>query len=343
QAEARMQTAVDTEHELRAQLAESSTRGKQKSSDADAARAAATGKQVAALTADLEAERRVVADLRSANAKREQRWENERSAQAERITEQLAALTVRLETEQRLTADLRRREHELEARIASEKATNADLRQDMQHAQERGHGGNQDLQSVRESLAHARAEVQSLRDELEAARVRVETALGERADSERLLQESETRLKRAVRERDELAARVEGGPHHESAKAASGSDTSKSLPAGTPLHVLPAPAAKAGHHKNKPVAKLKNEDAWVAVRLAPRYGFSEPIAVQINGTASQLCDLSIGGCQVLSQTALKPNQTVKVTIPGMPKAIACSGKIVWAKLEAPALGKPAGY
>ena len=81
------------------------------------------------------------------------------------------------------------------------------------------------------------------------------------------------------------------------------------------------------------MAKLKDADAWVAVRLAPRYGFSEPIAVQVNGTASQLCDLSIGGCQVLSQTALKPNQTVKVTIPGTPKAISCSGKIVWAKLE----------
>ena len=78
----------------------------------------------------------------------------------------------------------------------------------MQHAQERGQAGNQDAQSVREALAHARAEVQSLRDELEAARSRVETALGERADTERLLQESESRLKRAVSERDELAAEV---------------------------------------------------------------------------------------------------------------------------------------
>jgi hypothetical protein len=27
----------------------------------------------------------------------------------------------------------------------------------------------------------------------------------------------------------------------------------------------------------------------------------------------------------------------------LPKPISCSGKIVWAKLEAPALGRPAGY
>jgi hypothetical protein len=77
--------------------------------------------------------------------------------------------------------------------------------------------------------------------------------------------------------------------------------------------------------------------------MAPRYGFSEPVPVQVNGTASQLCDLSVGGCQVLSQAALKPNQTVKVTLPTLPNPISCSGKIVWAKLEAPALGRPAGY
>jgi hypothetical protein len=40
---------------------------------------------------------------------------------------------------------------------------------------------------------------------------------------------------------------------------------------------------------------------------------------------------------------LKPNQTVKVLLPAEPKPLTCPGKIVWAKLEAPALGRPAGY
>jgi len=314
QTEARMQTAIDTEHALRAQLAEAAANGKQTSQLSDAAAV----KMMAALKADVESQRG-----------------------------QLAAFSAKLETEQRLTTNLRQRESELEARLATEKATNAELRTEMRHVQERGHAGNQDVQSVRDALALARNEVQSLRDELESARARMEKALGERADTERLLQESESRLKRAIRDRDELTARLEGSPHevHEPVKSTSGTTAggAKPVSGSTPPNVVPHSGAKAAGRHGKPVAKLKDDEAWVAVRLSPRYGFSEPVAVQVNGTASQLCDLSVGGCQVLSQTALKPNQTVKVTLPGAPKAISCSGKIVWAKLEAPALGRPAGY
>jgi hypothetical protein len=77
--------------------------------------------------------------------------------------------------------------------------------------------------------------------------------------------------------------------------------------------------------------------------MAKRYGFQDPVTIQVNGAPTQLCDLSVGGCQVLSATALKPNQTIKVLLPAEPKPISCTGKIVWAKLEAPALGRPAGY
>jgi hypothetical protein len=337
---------VDAEHELRAQLSEATTRGKQKAhaSDAEAMRAAAAAKQVAALTADLEAERQAVADLRSARAESEARWEKERAAYTERIADQLATLTGKLEAEQRLTADLRRKESELDGRLSTERATVTELKQDILRAHERGQAGNQDVQGIREALALARSEVQSLRDELETARARVETVLGERADTERLLQEAESRLKRTVRERDEFAARMDGthiDTPHESGKPAA--DSEKPGPHGMPLTVLPHPASKPAHRPSKPVAKLKDDPGWVAVRMAPRYGFSEPVPVQVNGTASQLCDLSVGGCQVLSQAALKPNQTVKVTLPTVPKPISCSGKIVWAKLEAPALGRPAGY
>src|SRR5262249_18130492 len=180
-----------------------------------------------------------------------------------------------------------------------------------------------------------------LRDELEASRTRVETAVEERADVERLLQESETRLKRAERDRDELAARADGPSRASHQPSSSHADGSKAS-AAPPLNA-PAPAPKASHKPGKPVAKLKDDPGWVSVRMAPRYGFSEPIVVQINGTPGQLTDLSVGGCQVLSPNALKPNQTVKVTLPTSPRPLNCGGKIVWAKLEAPALGRPAGY
>src|SRR5262249_40578882 len=172
-----------------------------------------------------------------------------------------------------------RRESDLEARLSAEQMAAAELRQNIQHAQDRGQASNQDIQGVREALALARSEVQGLRDELEKARGRVETALGERADLERLLQESETRLKRAVRDREELEARFQGGQPsaaHHSAKSAS--ETTKTSAGAPPLNVLPAPAAKPPHKPGKPVAKLNDDPNWVAVRMSPRYSFSEPIS-----------------------------------------------------------------
>src|SRR5439155_20360863 len=138
------------------------------------------------------------------------------------------------------------------------------------------------------------------------------------------------------------------GPHpdHEGTEVAQpDGDSAKTIRTATPLTVIPAPAYKTPHRQHaKAAAKPKEpEGGWVAVRMATRYSFSGPMAVQVNGTPSQLCDLSVGGCQVLSLTALKPNQTVKVLLPAEPKPISCTGKIVWAKLEAPALGRPAGY
>jgi hypothetical protein len=63
----------------------------------------------------------------------------------------------------------------------------------------------------------------------------------------------------------------------------------------------------------------------------------------VNGTAGQLLDLSVGGCQVQSMMPLKPNQAVKMLMSAEPKPINCNGKIVWAKLEAASPSRPAGY
>lgn len=77
--------------------------------------------------------------------------------------------------------------------------------------------------------------------------------------------------------------------------------------------------------------------------MTTRYAFREHISVQINNSPGFLVDLSIAGCQLLSPTALKPNQPVKVHLATEPKPLTCSGKIVWATLEPPALGRPARY
>jgi chromosome segregation ATPase len=370
QADARMQAAIETEHALRAQLADTAKERKHaaQAPGAEVAQLAAANRQLATLTVDLEAERRLLADLKSQHADSEKRWQSEQSARADRTAEQLATVNAKLDAEQHASADLKRKHAELETRIAAEQRASADLkrrhaeletridaertasaelRQEIVRVEERSHAGGQDVQAVRDALAHARSEVQTLRDELEAARTRVETLVGERADAERSWGEAESRLKHAARERDELAAKLAASRTHEVATKAARADdiASTTIPTATPLMVLPAPAYRTpGRQPGKAPARSKQADTgWVAVRMAPRYSFPGPMAVQVNGTPSQLCDLSVGGCQVLSLTAVKPNQTVKVLLPAQSKPITCTGKIVWAKLEAPALGRPAGY
>ena len=50
----------------------------------------------------------------------------------------------------------------------------------------------------------------------------------------------------------------------------------------------------------------------------------------------------IGGCQLLSPTALKPNQMVRIVLPDTPP-LTCAGKVVWTRLEPMGMGQPLGY
>jgi hypothetical protein len=94
-----------------------------------------------------------------------------------------------------------------------------------------------------------------------------------------------------------------------------------------------------------PVAPSHDDAAssvWAPVRLAERFRFPEPLAVPINGDSGLLCDLSILGCQVVSGSALKPNQKVKVVLP-TEVPLTCTGKVMWARLEPSPKGRGFGY
>ena len=89
--------------------------------------------------------------------------------------------------------------------------------------------------------------------------------------------------------------------------------------------------------------QLEPEGGWESIRLYPRHAFAQDLEVQVNGSAGRLFDLSIGGCQILSPSPLKPNQVVKVSLPNGKTVIACTGKVVWARLEPARAGRPLGY
>ena len=85
-----------------------------------------------------------------------------------------------------------------------------------------------------------------------------------------------------------------------------------------------------------------SDEVWQELRLTSRHYFKESIPVQINGDTGTLFDLSISGCQLLSPSALKPNQAIKIQLPGQP-VIHCAGKVVWTRLEAAASAQLLSY
>ena len=57
--------------------------------------------------------------------------------------------------------------------------------------------------------------------------------------------------------------------------------------------------------------------------------------MSVDGTTSRLIDLSTVGAQVMSPVILKPNQRIRVSLPGTPRPIRISAAVAWAFFEMP--------
>ena len=89
------------------------------------------------------------------------------------------------------------------------------------------------------------------------------------------------------------------------------------LPAGAPAGV------------RTPVPELDP----TGTRRAPRYRIREGIDARVDGSAVTLVDLSALGAEVVSPTALRPNQRVQVTFADSEGPVTCRAVIVWASFE----------
>lgn len=81
---------------------------------------------------------------------------------------------------------------------------------------------------------------------------------------------------------------------------------------------------------------------WKGTRRAPRFKMSDGIEVMIDGNPAALMDLSTIGAMVVSPTTLKPNQRIRMSLPGEPRPIRFSAGVAWAAFEMPK-GKPAPH
>jgi hypothetical protein len=114
-------------------------------------------------------------------------------------------------------------------------------------------------------------------------------------------------------------------------------------PAGTsaasPAAVVaePAPAVVAS-----PAPPARPLD-WHGTRRAPRVRLRHGVEIQLDGNPARVVDLSAFGAQVISATILRPNQKVRVSIPGDEFVMRFRGSVAWAMFELAGRGNPPHY
>jgi hypothetical protein len=82
---------------------------------------------------------------------------------------------------------------------------------------------------------------------------------------------------------------------------------------------------------------------WHGTRRAPRHRIRDGVEIQLDGNPAQVVDLSQVGAQVISQTILRPNQRVRVSMPNDDFVMRFRGSIAWAKFELPEPSEPPRY
>jgi hypothetical protein len=267
------------------------------------------------MQSQLDAERAAVAELRQALARAEESsaalgHDTSRGQQAD---EDVAYL-------QKSLGEARHALAAVQAELDDVRVTTAEIRQNAEQV-------DQQLASARSSEAQAVADHQRLAAELERERAERNSIAGELQAARKWINElSDAEAEFAL-------------PPSPSQVAAAKGPAAKGPAAKAPA--AKAPAAKASATPPPPVP-VEPEEGWQAVRLANRYVFNTELTVQVNGNPARLYDVSISGCQLLSATALKPNQMVKIVLPDTPPQT-CAGKVVWTRLEPMAMGQPLGY
>jgi hypothetical protein len=84
-----------------------------------------------------------------------------------------------------------------------------------------------------------------------------------------------------------------------------------------------------------PEARPAQQLDWRGTRRAPRYKMAEGTEAQVDGAPAKLVDLSRIGAQVVAQSALKPNQRVRITLLDEAGVLRFNASVAWATFEIP--------
>jgi hypothetical protein len=112
-------------------------------------------------------------------------------------------------------------------------------------------------------------------------------------------------------------------PHTASTTAYAAAQSTSPSSAGTTTATVPTPATTRPPHLD-----------WRGTRRHQRFRLRDGIVAQVEGKDAAVLDLSAGGAHVVSATALRPNQKVRVSLPLEPEA-RLRATVAWASFELP--------
>ncbi len=200
-----------------------------------------------------------------------------------------------------------------------ERASNADLRQALEFADHQLAGARSSETQTLADHVQLAAELDKLHAELDADRARLDALTAERD---------------AVAE--ELAATRKWIDDLHEAEAEFASSPAAAPDSTLALH---RPCTRRRHPKTK----------WTTARHGrpcaspPGMCSAKKSSCRSTATRASCSTCQITGCQLLSPTALKPNHTVKVTLPDGKKPVICTGTVVWTRLEPSGGGQAIRY
>jgi len=96
-----------------------------------------------------------------------------------------------------------------------------------------------------------------------------------------------------------------------------------------------SPRPVAATANTTPMGDGGREPVYSPARQARRLKMREGIEVTLDGSTSELVDMSTIGAQVVSPLALRPNRVVKMTLRGEESSLQCKVRVMWARFEQP--------
>jgi chromosome segregation ATPase len=261
--------------------------------------------------------------------------ENERMANAElrwsleRNESKLSAIDQE-QAEARASHDQEREKLEqVRVELEQERTSKAELQSELNKLQH----ANVDLEARCVELEARSVELQTATSELQAAKTGLQAAKIELLRSVELtdrqgsdLDEMRKRLDALTKERDAVAGELLTAQKWIRELREAEAEFAQMADAGTPTVAEPvAPPPPAA-------TVVDSREGWQPIQLANRYVFKDAVTVEVNGAAAALVDVSVSGCQLVTETTLKPHQTVKVQLSSTPP-LTCSGRVVWTRVE----------